>query len=158
MNKKYILALIFFLFITFLAAFVGNYFTMPSIPTWYASLNKPSFSPPNWLFGPAWTVLYILMTVSAFLIWQKRENPQTKKALTFYFIQLTLNTLWSIIFFGWHNLGLAFAEIVFLWFFILLTLINFYKVKKLTGILFIPYILWVSFAAILNFAIWQLNM
>lgn len=158
MNKKYILALIFFLFITFLAAFVGNYFTMPSIPTWYASLNKPSFSPPNWLFGPVWTILYVLMAVSAFLIWQKGENSQAKKALTFYFIQLTLNTLWSIIFFGWHNLGLAFAEIVFLWFFILLTMINFYKVKKLTGILFIPYILWVSFAAILNFAIWQLNM
>ena len=158
MNKKYIPALIFFLLITFLAAFIGNFFTIPNIQDWYASLNKPSFNPPNWLFGPAWTVLYVLMAVSVFLVWQKKENPQRGKALTIYFVQLALNALWSIIFFGLHNLGLAFVEIIFLWFFILLTLVNFYKVKKLAGILFMPYLLWVSFAALLNFAVWQLNM
>jgi tryptophan-rich sensory protein len=158
MNKKHISALIFFLLVTFLAAFIGNFFTMPSIQDWYASLSKPSFNPPNWLFGPAWTILYFLMAVSAFLVWQKRENPRAKKALTFYFIQLALNSLWSIIFFGWQNLGLAFVEIIFLWLFILLTLINFYKIVRVAGILFIPYILWVSFASLLNFSIWQLNL
>lgn len=157
MNKKYALVFLFFLFVTFLAAFVGNFFTAPSIQGWYVALEKPSFSPPNWLFGPAWTILYFLMAVSAFLVWQERESPQRKKALTFYFIQLALNSLWSIIFFGWYNLGLAFVEIIFLWLFILLTLISFYRIKKLAGILFIPYLIWVSFASILNFAIWQLN-
>jgi len=157
MNKKYTLVFIFFLFVTFLAAFIGNFFTAPNIQNWYAVLEKPSFSPPNWLFGPVWTILYFLMAVSAFLIWQERESPQRKKALTLYFVQLALNTLWSIIFFGWHNLGLAFVEIIFLWFFIFLTLTTFYRIKKLSGILFIPYLIWVSFASILNLAIWQLN-
>ena len=158
MNKKQISVLIFFLLITFLAAFIGNFFTMPNIQDWYISLNKPSFNPPTWLFGPAWTILYVLMAVSAFLVWREKGNPQRKKALTFYFIQLALNSLWSVIFFGLHNLGLAFLEIIFLWFFIVLTLINFYTIKKLAGILFIPYLIWVSFAGILNFAIWQLNI
>ena len=158
MNKKQISVLIFFLLITFLAAFIGNFFTMPNIQDWYISLNKPSFNPPTWLFGPAWTILYVLMAVSAFLVWRGKGNPQRKKALTFYFIQLALNSLWSVIFFGLHNLGLAFLEIIFLWFFIVLTLINFYTIKKLAGILFIPYLIWVSFAGILNFAIWQLNI
>jgi tryptophan-rich sensory protein len=158
MNKKHIPVLIAFFLITFLAAFIGNFFTMPNIQDWYSSLNKPSFSPPNWLFGPVWTILYFLMAISAFLVWQRRENSQAKKALTFYFIQLVLNTLWSIIFFGWHNLGLAFVEIILLWVFILLTLISFYKIVRIAGILFIPYILWVSFAGFLNFTIWQLNL
>jgi len=165
MNKKYILALIFFLFITFLAAFLGNFFTVSSIPTWYASLNKPSFSPPNWLFGPAWTVLYVLMAVSAFLIWSsyaKATDGQAKKeiktALTFYFIQLVFNALWSVIFFGLKNPAWAFFEILILWILILIITLKFYKIRKVAGFLFIPYILWVSFATILNFAVWQLNV
>lgn len=155
---KTILGVIISVIIAQMAGAIGSVFTVSSIQNWYAYLEKPFFSPPNWLFAPAWITLYTLMGIAAFLVWQKRENPQTKKALTFYFIQLALNTLWSVIFFGWHNLGLAFVEIVFLWFFILLSLISFYKIVRIAGILFIPYILWVSFAAVLNFSIWQLNM
>jgi len=158
MNKKYILALIIFLLITFLAAFVGNFFTMPNIPTWYASLNKPSFSPPNWLFGPVWTILYILMAVSAFLVWKKGEEPRIKSSLFFYFAQLLLNTAWSIAFFGLHNPFRGFLVIIALWFMIVLTMVEFWKIEKAAGILFIPYILWVTFAAILNFAVWKLNV
>ncbi len=158
MNKKNILALIIFLLITFLAALVGNLFTVPNISTWYASLNKPSFSPPNWLFGPAWTILYVLMAVAAFLVWKKGEEPKIKSSLCFYFAQLLLNTAWSIAFFGLQNPFLGFVVIVILWLLILITLVKFWKIERLAGILFIPYILWVSFAAILNFAVWQLNM
>jgi len=157
MIKQKIVPLIGFILVTFVAAFIGSLFTTPNIASWYSTLTKPSFAPPNWLFGPAWTILYILMAVAAFLIWQNKNNPQAKKALIFYFIQLTLNSLWSIIFFGWHNPQLAFFEIVILWLFILLTLIKFYKIKKTAGLLLVPYLLWVSFASFLNLFIWLLN-
>ena len=157
MFKKSILPLLVFILITLFAGFIGSLFTTPSIASWYAFINKPSFSPPNWLFAPVWSLLYILMGIAAFLIWQKRDNLKTKPALMFYGIQLILNTLWSIIFFGMHNPGLAFLEIIILWSFILITLIKFYKINKTSGILFIPYLIWVSFASILNFAVWMLN-
>jgi len=157
MSKKYLFPLLISILIALSAGFIGSFFTTPSIASWYAFINKPSFSPPNWLFAPAWTLLYILMGIAAFLIWQKRDNQKTKQALRFYGTQLILNALWSIIFFGMHNPGLAFLEIIFLWIFIFLTLIKFYKINKTAGILFIPYLLWVSFASILNYAIWMLN-
>lgn len=157
MFKKFIFPLLISILIALSAGFIGSFFTTPSIASWYAFINKPSFSPPNWLFAPVWTLLYILMAIAAFLIWQKRDNLQTKPALMFYGIQLVLNTLWSIIFFGMKNPGLAFLEIIFLWLFILITLIKFYKINKTAGLLFIPYILWVSFALILNFAVWMIN-
>jgi tryptophan-rich sensory protein len=157
MFKKSIFSLLISILVVFSAAFIGSLFTTSSIATWYAFINKPSFSPPNWLFAPAWSLLYILMGIAAFLIWQKRDNPKVKQALRFYGIQLVLNALWSIIFFGMHNPGLAFLEIIFLWLFILITLIKFYKINKTAGLLFVPYILWVSFASILNFAVWTLN-
>jgi len=157
MFKKYILPFLIFLFITFLAAFIGSFFTAKSIPNWYQFLNKPVFAPPNWLFGPAWTLLYLLMTIAAFLVWQKRKEVKTKRALTLYFVQLTLNALWSVIFFGFQNLGLAFLEIVILWLFILSTFFNFYKIRKTAGFLFLPYLCWVTFAAILNLSVWLLN-
>jgi len=157
MFKKSILPLLISILIVFSFGFIGSLFTTPSIATWYAFINKPLFSPPNWIFAPVWTLLYILMGISAFLIWKKRDNLKTKQALIFYGIQLILNALWSIIFFGMHNPGLAFLEIIILWLFILITLIKFYKINKTAGILFIPYLLWVSFASILNYAIWMLN-
>lgn len=157
MFKKSILPLLISILIVFSFGFIGSFFTTPSIATWYAFINKPSFSPPNWLFAPAWTLLYILMAIAAFLIWQKRDNPKTKQALIFYGIQLVLNAFWSIIFFGMHNPGLALLEIIILWLFILIILIKFYKINKTAGLLFIPYLLWVSFASILNYAIWILN-
>jgi len=157
MFKKSILPLLISILIVFSFGFIGSFFTTPSIATWYAFINKPLFSPPNWIFAPVWTLLYILMGISAFLIWKKRDNLKTKPALIFYGIQLILNALWSIIFFGMHNPGLALLGIIILWLFILITLIKFYKINKTAGILFIPYLLWVSFASILNYAIWMLN-
>lgn len=155
--SKSITPFIISLFVVFLTGFIGSLFTMPNISSWYVFLNKPFFSPPNWLFGPAWSFLYLLMGISAFLIWQKRDNPKTKPALGFYAIQLVLNALWSIIFFGMKNPGLAFLEILFLLGFIIITAIKFYQIDKKASLLFIPYILWVSFAAVLNYYLWILN-
>ncbi len=157
MMKQKIIPLLGFLLLTFVAAFIGSSFTTPNIASWYSTLAKPSFAPPNWLFAPVWTILYILMAIAAFLIYQKREHFQAKSALIFYFVQLILNSLWSIIFFGMHNPQLAFFEIIVLWIFILVTLIKFYKIHRTAGLLFIPYLLWVSFASFLNLFIWLLN-
>jgi translocator protein len=146
------------------AGAVGSFFTIPSIPSWYAHLTKPTFNPPAWIFAPVWTTLFIFMGVAAFLIWSaytKASDGQGKKAvkiaLIIFIVQLTLNTLWSIIFFGRHNPGGAFIEIIFLWLAILATIISFSKISKPAAWLLVPYLLWVSFAAFLNFSIWQLN-
>lgn len=157
MTKNKIFQLLFFLAITFLAAFIGSYFTTPNIESWYKTLNKPTFAPPNWLFAPVWTILYLLMAISAFLIYQQKDNPQTKYALKFYFFQLILNSFWSIIFFGLRSPQFAFFEIIILWIFIFLTLLKFYKIHKTAGLLLFPYLLWVSFASVLNLFIWLLN-
>jgi len=157
MIKQKILPLIGFILITFIAAFIGSLFTTPSIASWYRNLNKPSFAPPNFLFAPVWTILFFLMAIAAFLVWQNKNNPQAKKALIFYFVQLAFNSLWSIIFFGLHNPGVAFLEIIILWILILLTLIKFYKIQKIAGLLLVPYLLWVSFASFLNLFVWLLN-
>ena len=128
--------------------FVGSIFTVSSIPTWYAGLNKPLFSPPNWIFGPVWTLLYILMGIAAYL---------NEKINRYFITQLVLNFLWSIIFFYLHQPLLAFIEIVFLWIFILLTIKDFYKKSRPAAYLLIPYLAWVSFASILNLAVVWLN-
>lgn len=141
-----------------LAGFIGSFFTASSISSWYSTLAKPFFNPPNYLFGPVWTLLYILMGISLYIIWTKKSNPKQKKfAIYLFAIQLILNTLWSILFFGLQNPLLAFIEIIFLWAAILLTIINFKKISKPAAYLLIPYILWVSFAAILNFSLYYLN-
>lgn len=153
---KNVIKLIISLLLPQLAGGIGAIFTTPNISTWYANVNKPSFNPPNYLFGPVWTTLFLMMGISLYLIWTTKES-NNKKALTFFFLQLVLNTLWSILFFGLQNPLLAFLEIIILWVFILLTILNFYRLNKTAGLLLIPYILWVSFAGVLNFAIWQLN-
>jgi len=141
-----------------LAGVIGSVFTVASIPTWYATLQKPSFSPPNWIFGPVWTTLYFLMGVAAFLVWrQGLGRKEVKTALVIFGGQLVLNVLWSIIFFGLHSPGRAFVEIVALWLTILWTITAFYKIYRPAAYLLIPYILWVSFAAYLNYSIWMLN-
>jgi len=141
-----------------LAGVIGSVFTISSIPTWYATLQKPSFSPPNWIFGPAWTTLYFLMGVAAFLVWRHGfEKKEVRRALTIFGGQLVLNALWSIIFFGLHNPFWAFIEIIVLWLAILWTIFAFYKISRATAYLLLPYILWVSFAAYLNYSIWILN-
>jgi tryptophan-rich sensory protein len=141
-----------------LAGLIGSLFNAPAIPTWYAALNKPAFNPPNWLFGPVWTALYMLMGIAVFLVWRRGgRRPEVRIALALFGLQLVLNALWSIIFFGGHNPGLAFLEIIFLWLAILATMLRFAKISRWAALLLLPYILWVSFAAVLNYSIWQLN-
>ncbi|MFH1248926.1 MAG: TspO/MBR family protein [archaeon] len=148
----------FFMLICLLAGFIGSIFTTPAIPTWYAPINKPSFNPPNWIFAPVWTVLFLIMGVSLFLVWEKGwKNKRVKAAIFVFSIQLILNVLWSIVFFGLKNPFLAFIDIIALWIFILMSMIFFYRVSKQASLLLIPYILWVSFASALNLAIVLLN-
>ena len=152
------LKLIIAILISELAGSIGSLFTFPSITGWYTTLAKPELAPPNWVFGPVWTTLFALMGIASFIVWRKGwSHKKVRVALTFFVIQLILNTFWSIIFFGMHNPGGAFIEIIFLWFAILATLISFYKISKGAGYLLVPYLLWVSFAAYLNYSIWMLN-
>ena len=140
------------------AGVLGSVFTTPAIPTWYATLIKPSFAPPNWLFAPVWTTLFIMMVISLFLVWQKgMEDLNVKNALYIFGVQLILNALWSAIFFGLRSPIAGLIEICILWILILLTIMKFMKISRTAGLLLIPYILWVSFAAIINFFIWRLN-
>jgi len=141
------------------AGFIGSFFTISSIPTWYATIQKPAFNPPNWVFGPVWTTLYILMGISAYLVWMKGwDKKEVRSALAIFAVQLVLNTLWSIIFFGAKELFLAFVEIAFLWTAIVVTIFLFRRISRNAALLLVPYLLWVSFAAFLNYSVWQLNI
>ncbi len=143
----------------FLAGFVGSLFTFPAIPVWYESLNKPSFSPPNFVFGPVWTTLYILMGVSFYLAFSKAKTKKVKKDLSLlYVIQLILNAFWSIAFFGLRSHFLGAVVIISLWLAIVVMIIRFFRVLPLAGVLNLPYFLWVSFASYLNFWIYYLNL
>ncbi|MFH1403637.1 MAG: TspO/MBR family protein [Candidatus Altiarchaeota archaeon] len=140
------------------AGFIGSYYTTQSIPTWYAGLEKPSFNPPNWVFGPVWTMLYVMMGVSLYIFWKKNNGfGENRLGLILFAIQLVLNSLWSIIFFGWRDISLALAEIMVLWAVILATIILFKKTSRTASLLLTPYLLWVSFATILNYSIMTLN-
>ena len=151
-------ALIVFIILCEAAGLFGSLFTFSSIPTWYASLIKPSFNPPAWLFGPVWTILYFLMGVSAYLIYEKGfKKSNAKTALYVFGVQLVLNILWTISFFGLKSISLGFATIILLWIAIIGTIIAFLKIRKSAGILLLPYILWVTFAALLNYYILILN-
>lgn len=133
-------------------------FTVSSITTWYAALNKPSFSPPNWIFGPVWTILYFMMGVSVYLIWQKGlKKSAVKEALSFFVLQLLFNFLWSFLFFYLHSPLLGFVDIVILLGAIIMTAIKFNKISKLAAYLLLPYFFWVLFATLLNLAIVVLN-
>ena len=130
--------------------------TTPEIQGWYATLNKPSWNPPNWLFGPVWTTLYILMGISFALVWHT-NHPKRKEAIAVFSVQFALNLAWSFIFFNQHQLQWAFVEIMALWTMIIINIIVFYRINKAAGMLLIPYLAWVSFAAFLNYTILQLN-
>ena len=145
-----------FVGICLVAGVVGSIATTPQIPTWYASLNKPSWNPPSWVFAPVWTALYVMMGVAAWLVWRKVSAPHERVFLWFW-IQLVLNAIWSFIFFGLEQPGLAFAEIILLWLSIAATLGAFRKYSRVAALLLTPYVGWVSFAAYLNFMIWRLN-
>jgi tryptophan-rich sensory protein len=129
-----------------------------SIDGWYEALQKPTWNPPPWVFGPAWTVLYISMAVAAWLVWREGGWKTQGRALGLFVVQWALNALWTPLFFGLHRPGLAFAEITILWLVLAATLAAFWRVNKVAGALLVPYLAWVSFAAALNFAIWRLNV
>lgn len=158
MKIKRPLLLVFTILISQSAGLIGSVATSPSIPTWYASLAKPSFNPPNWLFGPVWIILYTLMGIALYLVWVKGyKKKNIKYAVNLFLIHLVVNSLWSIVFFGLHNLGLALVIIIGLWLMIAYLIKLFYKIDKWAAYLLFPYLLWVSFATLLNFSIWQLN-
>jgi tryptophan-rich sensory protein len=140
------------------AGVIGSVFTFQAIPTWYQTLAKPFFSPPNWIFGPVWTTLYILMGIALYLVWQRTFRNKKLRPLIYVFLfHLLINAGWSIIFFGFQSLGGALITIILLWCLIGWLTVRFYQVQKMAGYLLVPYIAWVSFATLLNFSVWQLN-
>ena len=143
--------------VCFSAAAIGSLTTTPQIPNWYADIAKPNWTPPNWLFGPVWTVLFLLMATAAWIVWCKHGIKNARTAFFWFVIQLILNSLWSILFFGWNNPGAAALEIIFLWLTILMTIVAFWNKSKVAALLLVPYFLWVSFAITLNIAIWRMN-
>jgi tryptophan-rich sensory protein len=137
---------------------LSGFATAQGVRDWYPELTKPWFNPPAWVFGPVWTVLYLLMGVAAYLVWRKGiEQPGVKLALLLFLAQLALNAAWSFLFFGMRKPGLAFAEILLLWLLIAATLVAFYARSRVAGLLLVPYLGWVGFAAFLNHALWRLN-
>ena len=158
MTPKYpYLGLVVFLVLCFAAAGIGGAVTTPKIATWYAALTKPSWTPPNWIFGPVWSALYFCMAIAAWLVWRQGGVSNATLPLTLFGFQLVLNVYWSCIFFGQENPCLAFVEVLLLWLAIAATMIEFWQRSRIAGILFVPYLVWVSFASVLNFTIWRLN-
>jgi len=142
---------------SFVAAALGGWLTSTSLTTWYPSLAKPRWNPPDWVFGPAWTTLYTMMAIAAWLVWRHRSRVKVMLPIALYAIQLALNVVWSGLFFAWQSPGAAFGEVLLFWLAILATLISFGRVDRWAGLLLVPYLAWVSFAAALNFEIWRLN-
>jgi len=181
MNNNNLYKFLFSIIICELAGSIGSIFTFPEIKEWYSTLKKPFFNPPSWIFGPVWTILFVLMGISLYLVWkkgfvvknelkikkrkawnkysQKLFTGEWKKAniILIFAVQLGLNVLWSFVFFGMHSPALAFFELLALWVAILFTIVNFYRVSKAAAYLLVPYILWVSFAGVLNLFIFALN-
>jgi tryptophan-rich sensory protein len=150
--------IIFFIVAAESIGLASSIFTFDSIPNWYTKLRKPFFNPPNWIFAPVWTIIYATLGSSVFLVWQKGwDSNEVKFAIAIFAVQFILNFAWTAIFFGLNKTFFALMEIVILWIFILLTIVLFYPLSQTAALLLIPYLLWVSFAALLNFYIWKLN-
>lgn len=146
------------LLLPLLVGAAGGWATAQGVQDWYPGLTKPSFNPPSWVFGPVWTLLYVLMGLAAFLVWEEGvRSPGVRKALTIYGVQLLLNGLWSFVFFAAEAPGWAFLELLVLLAFLIWTTVLFFRIRTLAGWLLTPYLLWVTFAGVLNFAIWFLN-
>ena len=150
-------SLIAFIVLCFSAAAFGSVFTNKSLKTWYQTIKKPTWNPPNKIFGPVWSALYLMMALAGWMVWERLPQKGFSVPMVLFFVQLVLNTFWSVIFFGLRSPGWAFVEVVILWIGITLTMVSFWAVYWVAGVLFLPYLLWVSFAAILNFTIWRLN-
>ena len=144
--------------VTFAAAGIGSVFTSASVSQWYPALEKPSWTPPGWLFGPVWTLLYALMAAAAWVIWRKEGWAGARAALLLYAVQLALNAAWSPLFFGLRMPGIAFAELVVLWMAIVATVAAFWRRSLAAAVLMLPYVVWTTFAAALNLAIWRMNV
>lgn len=158
MKTKNISKLIIAIIICQSAGIIGSLFTTPSISTWYDAIQKPTFTPPNWVFGPVWITLFTLMGISLYLVWEKGlRSKNVKSSLFIFFLQLVLNSLWSILFFGLQSPFYAFVEIIILWATIAVTIIKFYKISRKAGLILVPYIMWVSVALMLNYYVWVLN-
>jgi tryptophan-rich sensory protein len=143
--------------VCFAAATIGSLVTTPNIGGWYAALHKPAWTPPNWVFGPVWTALYLAMAVAAWLVWRRTAWPESRGPLGWFLVQLALNAAWSWLFFGAKMPGAALAELIVLWVAIAVTLALFWRRSAVAGMLLVPYLLWVTYAATLNLAIWRLN-
>lgn len=155
-TKTQIIGFIGWLVVSFVTSAVG---AIASITTreFYVELTQPSWAPPGWLFGPVWTILFAMMAIAAWLVWRNGGFSNNRVALALFLAQLVLNGLWSWLFFAWHQGALALADITLLWILIAATIIAFWKVRPLAGMLLVPYLLWVSFAAVLSYTMWQLN-
>ena len=155
-KPKQIVGLAAWLMVSFIAAAIGGAASVQAGP-FYTQLIRPDWAPPPSIFGPVWTVLYVLMGIAAWLVWRVAGFRAAKAGLTLFLVQLAFNALWSWLFFGWHRGALAFADTVLLWALIAATLISFWRIRPLAGALLVPYLLWVSFASALNCSVWQLN-
>jgi len=155
-KQKQFLGLVGWLAVSFAASAIGAVAAIQA-KTFYSQLIQPNWAPPSWVFGPVWTTLYALMGIAAWLVWRCGGFRSQRQSLTLFLLQLAFNALWSWLFFAWHLGALAFADIVVLWILIVVTLVSFWRVRPLAGGIFIPYLLWVSFASVLNYSIWQLN-
>jgi tryptophan-rich sensory protein len=152
-----ILGLVVFLVLCLAVSGIGGAITVTSVDTWYQSLHKPLFNPPDWIFAPVWTILYILMAIAGWRVWRHAQSESRRKAFMIFAMQLGLNLAWSFLFFGLQQIGLAFLEIVILLLAIIANTILFWRVERLAGALFVPYVLWVALATVLNASLWWLN-
>jgi len=150
--------LILSILVVFVAGSIGTLSTISELTTWYAALTKPDWTPPNWAFGPIWSTLYVLMGIALFLVWRKGlERKDVKFAIIIFVVQLVLNVLWSVVFFGMHSIFSGFILILILWIAIFANIIAFYVISKPAGLILIPYLIWVSIASYLNYSVYLLN-
>jgi len=156
-RKNDVAGLVGFLLLGLAVSTLGGLATSTSVGTWYRALEKPPFNPPDWVFAPVWTTLYVLMAVAAWRIWRLPTSKRRSQALLAYCVQLALNFLWSMLFFGLQAIGMALAEVVFLLSAIIVTLVLFWQLDRVAGMLLLPYPVWVAFATVLNVSLWVLN-
>lgn len=156
-TTRNVLVLAAFLLIVYAVSGLGALSTGPAVKGWYTTIRKPAWTPPSWLFGPVWITLYTMMAVAAWLVWRCGDNPRRAAALGVFVIQLLLNAAWSPLFFGLHRIDLGLIDIIALWLAILLTILLFFRIRPAAGWLLVPYLLWCTYAAALNLALWRLN-